>query len=779
VGLSYRVRRFCGAIVAIREQQNLYVPNRMPGLLSIAVPTSTKDLRLGLDKFRHYINNVTTVAKLHKSHETTVRFSSYKIGVAGDNRNPDTLHKNNTDDGKTHASSVKHHLKIGEGKVTPVIDTSNSIMPGVAQRVKVGIVSFNDFNSMARKYVGFSGDFGQMDLSGVICRLGMFIALYTTTGEGRICDLTNGEEIRVSAIGFGTEPVTNGSGNVWLPRCTDDPTSPHTVFALAAAITGAGGTLVTDMLAVSTDNRPILPVIDGDGLVQGCYHALRLIGSNYHQQDAGGVFAYALMVGIHSILTVVGHTDEGGYMRQVLRQMKFDTPYGGIRSDLRTWEGLPRPSRNHLNGWTCLIDNIALVTAACSSVSDPCVAIEDRVYPTVITSIATPDGRAGLNSTGTSTDALNIGAQLAGISNRYTNNMLLGLCKIFDFSTANIDIAVRHYDASFSCAAMRADRHLYYPSVAPYYWIEPTGILNDLFEETTASRSGFGPLCKIGENKEYRMVERGKVLETEPHTSVVQFQHRSMRTSHFITHLTNSREDGVANYRLIGCDAEQWVAVGGDGTAIHDRMLAQASLDQYMWERTDVALRAPGEGLYIGKGTRWLVQNNVMDPTSWRGQATHSFEDEELVDGTVSYGVTRLTSIGIHGIGPSKETKRYATSAGRILCGARLSAMGMMPTSLGIVSFKDVDTEVGDVDKMTVDIPNIVRGEIDKAGIRTTGGDEKKEGISGGVQRISAQIHAVPQGGPRVGQNMGVSNTVVGQSSAAQPPPGVSAAEPL
>jgi porphobilinogen deaminase len=101
--------------------------------------------------------------------------------------------------------------------------------------------------------------------------------------------------------------------------------------ALVAAANSVGSRVVTDVLALSNDNNsPTIVRYENAQLAQGCMAGIRMIMSMMDISCAGAIGAYAITKGVHSIATVVGHTDEGSWMRTVLRQGKFCPSYGGV-----------------------------------------------------------------------------------------------------------------------------------------------------------------------------------------------------------------------------------------------------------------------------------------------------------------------------------------------------------------------------------------------------------------------------------------------------------------
>jgi hypothetical protein len=172
---------------------------------------------------------------------------------------------------------------------------------------------------------------------------------------------------------------------VFIARGVNVELPNQALCAVIHACAAYDSTVVTDYLTLNPQTNEVnIPSAANAELAEGCYQALRILGGNYAQVEAGDLFAYAMVRGVHSIVTVAGHSDEGSLMRKVLRTGRFEKPYGGIASILGSYMGFPRPANNTVAGWQNWVDSIALSSAAAVAVSDPCVVIGGRVYPTVL-----------------------------------------------------------------------------------------------------------------------------------------------------------------------------------------------------------------------------------------------------------------------------------------------------------------------------------------------------------------------------------------------------------
>jgi len=170
-----------------------------------------------------------------------------------------------------------------------------------------------NFEGWARKYSNFSPNWAMMDLCGMVERLAKAVACQSVYGQVSSVHMRGGQDLRVVALGTLDSPQTASSRSVFIPRTVDSVGSDHVFAVLVAAANGEGAAVTTDVLRLHAEtNAPIVPAVTGAPLATACVEALRMLGANFEESGAGDLFAYALTRGIHSVVSIVGHTDEGG-----------------------------------------------------------------------------------------------------------------------------------------------------------------------------------------------------------------------------------------------------------------------------------------------------------------------------------------------------------------------------------------------------------------------------------------------------------------------------------
>jgi hypothetical protein len=587
-------------------------------------------------------------------------------------------------------------------RVGPRQDIGNGNIQGYADErvrlscaVKVPAYAAADFASSARKYANFAGDFSTMDLCALVERLAMGMVRFANSGHLTLAQLSAGNEARVSVLGAAGPPITAGTGTIFIPRAADAPTSPNVFAAIVFAAAAHGSRVVTDWLEVDQNGRAVLPVVAGSDLAYGCYHALRILGGNYAKAERGAVFAYALTCGVHADLTVVGHTDEGAYVRKVLRTGGFQAPYGGIDVRCRDYVGLPRPAEGTLGNFAQLVDTIALTTAAAVACCDPLVQVDGRLYPTHLVS-----ARVGPTEPGTASEVgdetLNEIAQehaisICGVAGHFSKSYVKALGHLF-LADQQGEEAVNHLTTRFQLAAAAPDRHLRYVSVAPFFWVEPTGLVDLPSTEFPAVAAGFGQLCSPV--RPAKMPFWDNVFQTTCDMGCVSYGRvgwRSARTSGLVLHLNGHLLNGLTSLIVRQADPYAFNNLGGADEGMSARLLASRDMASMLWVRGHSPICAPAEAMYVGRGLGIQVVHSSYDPGEGRIKLNHVPDASEFFSGEVSLYVSRFAPIGTGGLDdPNRVVRRARTSAYMAINGARHALAPVMPQLAMAVSFSDV-----------------------------------------------------------------------------------------
>lgn len=562
-------------------------------------------------------------------------------------------------------------------------DMGSGMMTGGQNMLKANIaVQVNDavkadLNAYARKYTSFPAEWSVFDMAGVVERLAKGMAHYATHGVLSSEVLRGGQEASVVAAGTLPVPIAASSGHVFMPCSAQGYNNPNVVAAMIDAVSGERGTLVTDVLAVSADtNRAILPTAQDEALAVGCYGAIRLLASNYSAHDAGAVFAYAFTRGIHSQVTVYGHTDEGGIMRDVLRRGSFAPPCGGVVVNLPSYVGLPMP-QGGLESFQKVVDSAALATAGAVALADPCVSIEGRVYPTVLTSnVKNGEGGAGDEAAG-GDDARDLIKKLYSVTADFAAEYARALEHTFGLSGSSSAV-VKHMVSVVGSMIGREYAHLRHKCVAPFFWVEPTGVVSVTASDFKAGKEGYAQLCdsdSVGVRSAYDGLQ--KVSENAL-SSTWRIDWRSARKHGMMLHLAGHKMDGLAHLSVRQADPHAFALLGNSGSDnnVMSRMSRNDDVAAYLWGRGHSAIIAPSEMLYTGRGIGLAVQHNSCSDDGYDIMLNHCPMPGEMLN-EVEFSVSRLDALPVGELRKTpREVVRERSNAARALNGARLRRDG-------------------------------------------------------------------------------------------------------
>lgn len=573
-----------------------------------------------------------------------------------------------------------------------------------------------DFSGLAKKFSNFSGSFSRTNLAGVVERIAKALACSATYANVTTATMRAGQVYRVVALNTLGSPISASEDSVFIPRLVDSIMSPDVFAVIASAVTGEGSQVVTDVVTLnSSDNCPIVHEVKGHALAKACVDALRLLGANFAASDAGDLFSYALTRGIHSVVSVVGHTDEGAIMRSLLRRSGFSSPFGGIHYGLSEYVGLPALNSTAVASIGGYVDAIALKTAALVAHCDPGVTFNGNWFPTVLiagstnreshpgdheaVAVTAPKKDKGKSKQASTDAGASTGPSIIEADepqpdpsapsavhyikqNRGSLQQVFGpfataycgaLAKLFGFFSSS-GIAARHFQ---SAPAMLSDyeRHLAYVSVSPFYWIEPTSLIPHDFTGLIAETEGFAAYASVGAPRELSAFEEcheyGRGSSAYSYYVV---KMRGARASPFLAHWNGNPANGLSNIKIKQLDPNAIIHPGAMANAqlVRDRVEQNATLNNFLWTRGQSPFAAPGEFLNIAGAMGFMVNHLNWDD---EGDLTmnHVPQHHEFKDTTVSFYVSSPSGLKS---GPSNVTerdcRRARTRATRELAAASL-----------------------------------------------------------------------------------------------------------
>lgn len=491
-----------------------------------------------------------------------------------------------------------------------------------------------------RGNVALNVNFVLNDHSRLIVQLVSAIAHFANTGLVSWAMLSGGRTNVVNRDKLDGR-IEEGSGVLYVPRVTGDTGSSDAWYAVVGAALGCGCTVVTDATANDRNNRVSITAPTGINLIRGCMEALLRLGNVYVRANAGVVFAHALAYGIHNSLTVVAHTDEGGYMRDVWRRNRFCVPYGVVWVNAERLASIPMPVAVSIVAAARFVDSVALYVAAGSAVCDPLVLSGEDYYPSLFTAGKT-DFDITLR-THTEEELAAYGAEHAdkiySACGAYCDSMsrLLDLMVMGSSEQYHLDKVSGFLQANFASLCGSHSRHLKHKSVTPFYWIEPQNLLGSEVGEFLAQREGYGVWA-------YKNVQVTEVPALEPGSKVMgtpsalygdlYIPFTAARRNPLFMHLLNNVGDGLAYFQPRQTREDGLAQVGareGNSGSFAERCRAGADLDSFLWQRATSKTIVPGEFLQLHKGLALRVSFSYYNDESGYLEMLFPGSAEELM----------------------------------------------------------------------------------------------------------------------------------------------------
>jgi len=569
------------------------VHNHLPGKLE------------GDGEFRRYAGCITTALRRNDVQEMSNKAIFYEIG------------RRFKDDNRLHTRVRNVADKIGMPSVFNSVMTAG--LKGTASRTS-----------------HFLGEWTHFDFLGMISLLSAAIAKFSITETLTCAEIRRGLPANVRSLNVVVEPVQADDKSVYIPRCSDSLITTAVFSALVAAANGTGSGVVTDYLCVDGNQVPTFSEATGADLAAACISGLRILMSIYSLCDDGELAALALTTGIHRIVSVVSHSDEGGIVRDILRACDFKPSFGGIYNpDYASYLGLPVPHTRDIASITTWVDNIALLTAGAVAVAAPMTVIDGRAYPKLFTSTIVRVDDVDNAPAGTLQDEANIRHQIALDHHEFTAVYPRVLAEIFKVNDSRgRGGIILGFMTETCCLADMEIKHFRSKTVAPWFWIEPTSLFKDRFD-SEATRNGYGPICGVRSPHHMNTFESVSVGHTTALTTALVVGMRCPRTSGYLLHLSSRATDGLANIIPVQLDPNN-VSCKGGGDGPMAALTNNRSMAEWVWGRSQSPIFHPAEFNYIGKAMLLKMAKMTFDPDTMEYTRTSLHLTEEMVGGVVA-----------------------------------------------------------------------------------------------------------------------------------------------
>lgn len=526
---------------------------------------------------------------------------------------------------------------------------SPTLIPSVTPfrcAVKMNEVIASDFLSASKKYSVFGNEHSWMDLAAVVEQLSAAMCAYGNLGVLESHQLSDSRPVRITQLQADSVNSTPCNSNVYIPRGIDNNLRPDVFCALVHAVAACGGSVVTDYVLVDPKtNKAVYTVVGGYALAMGVYDALRLLGGQYEACGAGDVFSLAFARGVTRVLSVVGHTDEGAWMRTVLRAGAFCVPYGGINVNTNMLTNIPCPLDGSIESWRNVVDSYALLVAAGVSEAAPIIRAQGKDVPFISVS---KDVVQGDRSTYYS-HIININMVAESFSHDYLRvlNTFFGL-------TSTSGLAAKFLVGCMNSRRAAEDRHLGYAAINPFFWIEPTCIIQDKIPGVSCRHEAVGAFVYSNEYKTEKIFGGLTYDEKSPLTYDITIPFTSIRGDPYLRWLAMRQKDGLAYIDLVVSDPNAFACTGSRFENVMQNGMVDepVPLSTLSWVKGDNPTPKPHEGMYLGGGVvlqaQWISRVRSSSLAYGMGRTIlPSPMSIEQGEATISTWCSNLMSMGI------------------------------------------------------------------------------------------------------------------------------------
>lgn len=509
------------------------------------------------------------------------------------------------------------------------------------------------------------------DFSAMVAVLSSWLGACSWAPSLYLHDLTDVTKIRLTVISNLEDSAALACNAVFISQMVSSRPASGAYWALTAAAAACGVVVATDRAIMSGADTPRFYSRSGIQLWQDILDALRILAELYDRASAGEVYAYAFFKGLHTVNTVVAHSDEGGLMRDVFRECHLPKPYGGLPPDSPYHSGMPTlAATSSYASLAQIVDSYCLRSAASLANCAPLMQIPaGGGRPMVVEGTLPEDAVRDLPEPPASDQAAHTAweramARIAVLRAKHVDSVRAPLLDAFGTlaetyvpalacllgfapSCERVTLCRAWVQCSLdSVLAEPNNRHLTKNSIlCPFFWIEPTTVLPANCFGTAAEREGWGSYgCGLDIRQEPMLPAAEVVDQPRFGWQFYEMDFEGARKSPWLLALSGHHEDGVAQMHFKRLDPEQLMFCGGlagrEGPVA--AFMQKRSVGDYQWIRGQSALPHPSEFSHLG--SRVVVAVRHFDESRDRWISAMPSQNE-IGSATVTYTFTNPTGV--------------------------------------------------------------------------------------------------------------------------------------
>lgn len=536
----------------------------------------------------------------------------------------------------------------------------------------------------------------------IVCTLAAMLGVLSLKGDMSTVDFRGGPWNIRAMNQAGDTFAVNDSGCVYLDQLMAPNGHRAALWAMACAANIAGCEVTLPAVDCDARGCPIGVELYGGELIRGATLALNILASYYNICGVGDAFAVSVTKGLHSCLSVVAHSDEGGLMRDLLRRCDFVPSFGGVPAGLPLCGTFPVDDALCAGSIVSMVDALLLASAATVAHCDPMVCEQGRLYPTVISArcVTGPDGVTPLTEGEMKRHmAQLLAAEFSGFATLYAG----ALASLYGLQAGSCGtVGAQMLCAMATSLSEVGSRHTKERVLAPFFWIEPTSILPHDMYGTLAEQGGSGSLAtRDGPRQVPLFTGLEAVGVGNMFRSDWAMDYRSARTTPFVWFALNNIDDGLGHLSLKSFDSDNIVLASLGADEIRRRKVDNDGihLSEMMWKRGQSKLPHPAEVLYTDGRVGFTILHHKVDAAGYCIPLKHIPLFDEMLEATLTIraGAIAVLDNGKNNLEPS-TVKRLRTrglqaleramyeyySAGRCIeSGVRVSERPPPPKSSG------------------------------------------------------------------------------------------------